>query len=259
MATILTEIAAYKRDFVEQAKTRYPLSELIPAALDTAAPADFLGALEGDEISLIAELKKASPSKGVIRADFDPEKIARIYAHNGARALSVLTDEAYFQGSNAYLPAARRAAELPVLRKDFTIDPYQVYEARLIGADAVLLIVALLDGGQLEDLLGLAGDLGLTVLVEVHTGVEVERALQVGARLIGINNRDLKTFRTTLETSFELRSRLPAGVTVVSESGIECRQDMERLSAAGVDAVLVGEALMRAADIGAEVRALLGR
>ncbi len=258
MANILEEIAAYKREFVAQARYRKSLEEVRAAAHDTPEPADFTGALQGNEIALIAEIKKASPSKGLIRADFDPEEIADAYAQNGARALSVLTDEAYFQGSDAYLQAARRVSGLPVLRKDFTVDPYQIYEARLIGADAILLIVALMDGGQLEDFLGLSEELGLSGLVEVHTAAELGRALACQARLIGVNNRDLKTFETTLDTTFELLEKLPAGSTTISESGIHNREDVERLSAAGVDAILVGEALMRQADIGAKVRELLG-
>ena len=258
MATILEEIAAYKREFVERAQYDKPLAEVRAVALDMAAPADFAGALQGGEIALIAEVKKATPSKGVIRADFDPEEIAAIYAENGARALSVLTDEAYFQGSNDYLQAARRVAGLPVLRKDFTIDAYQIYEARSIGADAILLIVALMDGGQLEDFQGLGEELGLSVLVEVHTAEELERAISSRARLIGINNRNLKTFETTLETTFELLEKMPQGITTISESGIGHREDVEQLSAAGVDAILVGESLMREADIGAKMRELLG-
>ena len=258
MADILQEIAAYKREFVAQRKREKPLVDVRSAAFDTAAPADFVGALRQEGISLIAELKKASPSKGIIRADFDPETIADIYAENGARALSVLTDEAYFQGCDAYLQAARRVAGLPALRKDFTVDPYQLYEARLLGADAILLIVALMDGGQLEDFLGLGDELGLGVLVEVHTAAELDRALSVGPCLIGVNNRDLKSFETSLETTFELLEKIPSQVTTVSESGIDSRADIERLEAAGVDAVLIGEALMRQTDIGAKVRELLG-
>ena len=258
MTDILQEIAAYKREFVAQRKYQKPLADVRSAARDTPEPADFLGALQQEGISLIAEVKKASPSKGVIRADFDPERIAAAYAENGARALSVLTDEAYFQGCDAYLVAARRESGLPTLRKDFTIDAYQLHEARAIGADAVLLIVALMDGSQLGDLLGLGEELGLSALVEVHTDDELRRALGAGARLVGINNRDLKTFTTSLDTTFALLEEIPDSITTVSESGIHHRQDVERLQAAGVDAVLIGEALMREQDIGAKVRELLG-
>lgn len=258
MGNILEEIVEYKREFVARAKYHKPLAEVRARAMDSPDPADFAGALRAPGISLIAEVKKASPSKGLIRADFDPERIAAAYAENGARALSVLTDEAYFQGSDAHLQSARRAAGLPVLRKDFLVDPYQVYQARLLGADAVLVIVALMDGSQLEDFLGLAGELDLAALVEVHDQTELSRAGQAGAGLVGINNRDLRSFATSLETTFALLPQVSAGTLVVSESGIESRQDVERLETAGVDAVLVGEALMRASDIGAKVRELLG-
>jgi indole-3-glycerol phosphate synthase len=214
--------------------------------------------LAADGIALIAEVKKASPSKGVIRADFDPERIADAYAANGARCLSVLTDEAYFQGCDAYVQMAKEVAGLPVLRKDFTIDEYQLYEARIIGADAILLIAALMDSSQLDDCLGLAGELGLSALVEVHDDDELLRAKAAGAGLVGINNRDLRTFATTLETTFALLPQVPKGTVVVSESGIGDRRDVERLAAAGVDAILVGESLMRETDIGAKVRELLG-
>ena len=258
MADILSEIAAYKREFVADRKRERSLADVRAQARDTPAPADFMGALTADGIALIAEVKKASPSKGVIRADFDPEWIADAYAAHGARCLSVLTDEAYFQGCDAYVQMAKAVAGLPVLRKDFTIDEYQLYEARVIGADAVLLIVALMDSSQLDDYLGLAEELELDALVEVHDGAELTRAKAAGARLIGVNNRDLRTFETTLETTFALVEQMPEGAVVVSESGIGNRGDVERLEAAGVDAILVGESLMREDDIGAKVRELLG-
>ena len=195
----------------------------------------------------------------MIRADFNPEKIAAIYAEGGASALSILTDEAYFQGSNGYLTAARRVAVLPALRKDFTVDEYQIHEARVLEADAILLIVALMDGGQLADFQGMGEELGMAVLVEVHTAEEMARAGAANARLIGINNRDLNSFETTLETTFDLLERLPADVTTVSESGINTRADVEQLQAAGLDAILVGESLMRSDDIGAKTRELLGQ
>ena len=258
MADILSEIAAYKREFVAARQRQRSLADVRAHARDTPMPADFAGALAADGIALIAEVKKASPSKGVIRADFDPERIADAYAANGARCLSVLTDEAYFQGCDAYVQMAKEVAGLPVLRKDFTIDEYQIYEARVIGADAILLIAALMDSSQLDDYLGLAGDLELDALVEVHDGAELARTKAAGARLVGINNRDLRTFATTLETTFALVDQMPEGAVVVSESGIENRGHVERLAAAGVDAILVGESLMREADIGAKVRELLG-
>ena len=255
---ILTEIAAYKRDWVERCKSERPLTEVRAQASDVAPAHDFAAALRADGMSLIAEIKKASPSKGVIRADFDPEHIAEIYADNGARALSVLTDEAYFQGSDGFLTAARRVAQLPILRKDFTVDEYQIYEARVIGADAVLLIVALMDGSQLDDLLGLGRESGLSVLVEAHDEAELRRAVEIGADLIGINNRNLRTFETTLETTFRLQPLVPDGAITVSESGIDARHHVDELGAAGVDAILVGEAFMREQDIGAKVRELIG-
>ncbi len=258
MANILEEIAEYKRAFVAQRKRRHSLQDVRLRAADSPAPADFVAALNQEGISLIAEVKKASPSKGVIRQDFDPERIAATYAENGARCLSVLTDEAYFQGSDAYLQAARAASQLPSLRKDFTVEEYQLYEARALGADAVLLIVSLMDGSQLADYIGLAGELELAALVEVHDQSELARAAAARAQLIGVNNRDLKTFKTTLDTTFELLDNMPEGALVVSESGINHREDVERLAEAGVDAVLVGEALMRERDIGAKVRELLG-
>lgn len=258
-ASFLDQIAASKRQVVARRKAQRPAADLRLQARDTPDPADFGAVLRGPGVALIAEVKKASPSKGLIRADFDPEQIARDYAGNGAAALSVLTDEAYFQGCDAHLQSARRAAGIPVLRKDFTVDPYQIHEARLLGADAVLLIVALLDGGQLEDFQGLARELGLAALVEVHTREQLERALGVQALLVGINNRDLKTFETTLDVTFALRPFVPRGVTLVSESGIDSHDHVRQLGQAGVDAVLVGEALMRAEDVGAAVRRLLGR
>ena len=260
MADILSEIAAYKREFVadRQRQRQRSLADVRAHARDAPAPADFAGALTADGIALIAEVKKASPSKGVIRADFDPEQIADAYAANGARCLSVLTDEAYFQGCDAYVQMAKEVAGLPVLRKDFTIDEYQLYEARVIGADAILLIVALMDSSQLDDSLGLADELQLDALVEVHDGAELARAKAAGARLVGVNNRDLRTFETSLETTFALLDQMPEGAVVVSESGIGDRGDVERLADAGVNAILVGESLMREADIGAKVRELLG-
>lgn len=258
MADILSEIAAYKRDWVAAALVRRPLAEVRAAALDGAAPRDFGGALGREGISLIAEVKKASPSKGVIRQDFDAAAIARTYAGAGARALSVLTDEAYFQGRDTYLQIARQVSGLPVLRKDFIVDPYQIYESRLIGADAILLIAALMDGEQLDDFHGLGRELDMAVLVEVHDELEMARAVMAGAQIIGINNRDLRSFQTRLETTFALLPAVPDGAISVSESGIGCRQDVERLAAAGVDAMLVGESLMREADVGAKVRELLG-
>ncbi|MEE2657779.1 MAG: indole-3-glycerol phosphate synthase TrpC [Candidatus Latescibacterota bacterium] len=259
MMDILEEIAHYKREFVTRRQAEKPLVEVVAEVRDCPPTQDFAGALAEEGVALIAEVKKASPSKGIIREDFDPEMLASEYAANGASALSVLTDEAYFQGCNAHLQSARAAGSIPVLRKDFTVDPYQIHEARVIGADAILLIVALMDGGQLEDFLGIGTELGLSVLVEVHTREELERALSAQAALVGINNRDLHTFETRLETTFELSQFVPPDTTLVSESGVNTRSDVEALQAAQVAAVLVGEAIMREEDVGAKVRELTGR
>lgn len=259
MAQILEEIAAYKKEFVAHRKYARPAADMKSAAGDAGPARCFRDALEQDGISLIAELKKASPSAGLLRPDFDPEAIASIYVEHGARALSVLTDEAYFQGCDDYLRRVRGLVSVPVLRKDFIIDPYQIYEARAIGADAILIIVALMDGRQLDDFLSLSQEMGLTALVEIHTDVELTRACAAHAALIGINNRDLRTFHTNLETTLELRSGVPDDVVLVSESGIHDRHDVELLEGAGVDAILVGEALVREQDIGGKIDELLGQ
>lgn len=211
------------------------------------------------EIRLLAEVKKASPSKGLIRADFDPVKIALTYEQAGASAVSVLTDEKYFQGHLSYLEAVRQAINLPVIRKDFTVDRYQIYEARASGADAILLIVAALSKGELMEFMALATDLEMASLVETHTSEELDIALEIGARIIGVNNRNLQTFETKLETTLELASRLPDDRVLVSESGIFTRADVESLLSAGVDVILVGESLMREPDPAVKVRELLGK
>lgn len=260
--SVLACIVETKRAEVDQARAEAPLAAWVDSLADLPPTRDFAGAVRrgpGDPIRVIAEVKKASPSKGVIRADFDPVAVARAYAANGAAALSVLTDRDYFQGGLKDLEAVREAVDLPLLRKDFTIDPYQVYEARRHGADAVLLIAAVLDDGELKTLAELAASLGLAALVEAHTEAEVERAVAAGAGLVGINNRDLATFDTTLETTFRLLAGIPPEVVRVSESGIERRDQVARLEAAGLDAVLVGESLMRRPDVGAALRELLGR
>ena len=220
---------------------------------------DFAGALrQRDGVALIAEVKKASPSAGIIRADFDPVQIAREYEAVGAAALSVRTDKKFFQGQLEYLRLIRQAVRLPLLRKDFIIDERQLHETALAGADAVLLIVAILDDAQLKDYRALAGKLRLAALVEVHDDRELDRALNAGAEIIGINNRDLKTFRTNLVTTEKLAARIPAGKIIVAESGIHSRADVRRVASAGARAILVGESLMRSSDIAGKVKELLG-
>ena len=254
---ILDDIIAARRDDLVAAKREQPLASLQARPGWALARRGFTAALRARRPAVIAEVKKASPSKGVIRADFDPVAIARRYADCGAAAISVLTEERYFQGSPAYLEAIRAAVTVPLLRKDFIVDPYQVAEARAWGADAILLIVAALDDAALGELHAAALDLGLDVLVEAHTAEEVDRAAAVGATLVGINNRDLRTFVTTLETAERLRPRLPANALGIAESGIETPADVARLRRAGYDVFLVGESLMRQPDPGAALQALL--
>ncbi|MDA8246750.1 indole-3-glycerol phosphate synthase TrpC [Acidithiobacillus sp.] len=254
MADILKEIIARKREELAGRQARLGLTELQSAVALTAPPRDFIGAIQAKitqgQAAVIAEIKKASPSAGVIREDFNPVTIAWDYATHGAACLSVLTDAHYFQGADLYLTAAREACTLPVLRKDFCIDPYQVWEARAIGADAILLIVAALSDAELQGLEATAQSLDLAVLVEVHDVAELQRALKLRTPLIGINNRDLRRFVTTIETTLQLLSEIPEGRIVVTESGIHCREDVATLRAAGVGAFLVGEAFMRAAQPG---------
>lgn len=264
--SVLSEILAEKRTEVHCARRRRPVAELERQIAAMPPPRDFAAALRagsplpqaGKGPALIAEVKKASPSKGVLRADFDPVRIARIYAENGAACLSVLTDEPYFQGHLSYLRAIREVTDRPLLRKDFIIDDYQLLEAREAGADAVLLIAAALRPGELEWLLEATEILGMSALVEIHDADELEEVLTTPARMIGINNRDLHTFRTTLQTTLDLLPRIPSDRLIVSESGIQRRADVERLAEAGVHAILVGEALMREEDIAAKMRELLG-
>lgn len=257
--SVLSEILADKRTEVYCAKKRRPLTEL-QQHIDHLPPTrDFIGALlAAPRPALIAEVKKASPSKGVIRSDFDPVEITRIYDQNGAACISVLTDENYFQGNLAYLRAAREVTDKPLLRKDFLIDEYQLFEARAAGADAVLLIAAALKPAEIQSMLATAESLRLAVLVEVHNDEELDLALGTSARMIGINNRDLHTFRTTLKVTLEMMPRIPPDRIVVSESGINHRVDVLRLAEAGVHAILVGESLMRERDIAAKMHELLG-
>ncbi|HEX5960600.1 MAG TPA: indole-3-glycerol phosphate synthase TrpC [Rhodanobacteraceae bacterium] len=263
MNDILRRILKRKREEVTERKARVPLAELRARQADAAPPRGFAGAMQRrigqGRAAVIAEVKRASPSRGLIRAAFDPAAFARSYAAGGAACLSVLTDVDFFQGSDVYLGAARDACSLPVLRKDFTVDVYQVHEARAIGADAILLIAVALDNAALVNLHALAIECGLDVLVEVHNAVDLQRALTLttpARTLIGINNRDLRTFATSIETTLLLRPDVPPDRLLVSESGIATRDDVARLRAGGVQAFLVGEACMRADDPGAELARL---
>jgi indole-3-glycerol phosphate synthase len=260
MRNILERILATKHVEVGQARAARPLAALRADAEQRGDLRDFVGALRrklaAGQPAVIAEVKKASPSKGVLRADFDPAAIARSYAANGAACLSVLTDREYFHGAPEYLVQARDASGLPALRKDFIVDAYQVVEARAMGADAILLIVAALDDVQLREFEALALALGMAVLVEVHDAAELERALRLATPLVGVNNRNLRTFDTTLDTTLSLLPRIPADRIVVTESGILAPADVARMRRAHVNAFLVGEAFMRAPDPGAELARL---
>ncbi len=257
---ILDDIVAHKKKTLDRQKVSVSLSSLEELAEKAARPRGFAEALsKSAEIALIAEIKKASPSAGIIREDFDALEIGKTYESCGASAISVITDEHFFQGSLSRLEKVTRAVSIPVLRKDFVIDPLQIYEARAAGADAVLLIVSILSDTELSDFLALCKDLALDALVEVHTAEELDRALGTDARVIGINNRNLKTFQVDLKTTERLVAHIPKGVLCVSESGINNHDDMKRLGEAGVDAVLVGTSLMKAQDVGAKVKELLRR
>jgi indole-3-glycerol phosphate synthase len=260
VSNVLDEIVARKRIEIEERRRAVPV-ERLRAQVAAAAPVrDFVAALrEAAGVGLIAEVKQASPSAGLLRADFDPVAIARTYEAHGAACISVLTDEPYFQGKLEHLQAVRRAVSLPVLRKDFILDRFQVLEARAAGADCVLLIAECLEPGVLRDLHSCAGEVGLHTLIEIYDPDNLDRVLALEPALLGINNRNLKTFVTDLDHTLRLLERIPPETLVVSESGIRSRADVERLGRAGVRAILVGESLMREADIGAKVDELLGR
>jgi indole-3-glycerol phosphate synthase len=260
MSDILDRIVAVKREEVAAARAARDLASLRREAEARGGQRDFVGALRARIASggaaVIAEIKKASPSQGVLREVFEPAAIAASYERHGAACLSVLTDAQFFQGAPAYLEQARAACALPVLRKDFMVDAYQVFEARAMGADCILLIAACLDDAQMTDLEAQAHALGMAVLVEVHDGAELERALRLSTPLVGINNRNLRSFDVTLETTLGLLGQVPADRLLVSESGILARADVQRMRSANVHAFLVGEAFMRAADPGAALQAL---
>ncbi len=259
---ILKKILATKADELQAARQATPLAELKARHRDTPPTRGFANALTEraavSQDAVIAEIKKASPSAGLIRADFNPEALAQSYQRGGAAALSVLTDEVYFQGHRAHLVAARQAVDLPVIRKDFLIDEWHIWDSAVLGADAVLLIVAALDDAQLQALAALADELGMSVLVEVHDDQELARALKVNIGLLGINNRDLHVFKTDLNTSLRLAPQVPESRLVVAESGIHTPEDVKMLQAGGVGAFLIGESLMRQPDPGQALRALFG-
>jgi indole-3-glycerol phosphate synthase len=259
---ILKKILDHKMGEVSLSKIAMPLSELRARVAGLPPTRAFRAALlrtsDANRTAIIAEVKKGSPSKGVIRADFDPLRIAAIYAENGAACLSVLTDEHFFMGSLEYLKKIRKIVKLPLLRKDFIFDPYQVYEARSAGADAILLIAAMLDLPMLKDLASLAGELALDVLLEVHEEKELEKALEVECGMIGINNRNLRTFETNLETTERLAPLVPSDRLIVAESGINSRQEILHLHKFGAKVFLIGESLMREPDIGSKLREFLG-
>ncbi len=262
MSDILKKILAVKAQEIAAAQVIKPLAVMRAEAGQAAPARDFVGAIRAKiaagQAAVIAEIKKASPSKGVLRADFRPAEIAASYAQHGAACLSVLTDEQFFQGSAEYLKQARAACALPVLRKDFIVGEYQIYEARAMGADAILLIAAALDVKQMKSFEALAHSLGMAVLVEVHNGEELEGALQLTTPLIGVNNRNLRTFEVSLRTTLDLLPRIPADRIVVTESGILNAEDVQLMRANHVNAFLVGEAFMRADDPGAELAKVFG-
>jgi len=254
----LDKIVAEKLSELEQRQKTAPLSEIEAAAREKPSPLDLAAALKGEGISLIAEVKRASPSKGVLNSELDPVKLARTYLQGGATAISVLTEERYFMGSGKDLEAVKNALPaVPVLRKDFILKPYQVFESRAWGADAILLITAILDDSELKELLSLSHKLGMQCLVEVHNKEELKRALAGGAKIIGINNRDLDTLAVDINVTKKLRPLIPSDRLVVSESGFKGREDIEKLREWGINAVLIGEALVTAEDVSAKIKELL--
>ncbi len=257
MSDVLTKICADKRDHIDAKMRVQSLNNLKVLLEDQDKTRGFINTLKQKKVALIAEVKKASPSKGVIRQDFDPVDIATQYETHGASCLSVLTDEPYFQGSDEYFTRIRDAVALPMLRKDFMIDEYQIYESRVLGADCVLLIMACLSDSQASDFYALASSLGMDVLVEVHDEEELMRALKFNPQMVGVNNRNLKTLDVDLQTGLNLSSMMPSNVLRVAESGINQNDDIQRFEAAGYSAFLVGESLMRQDDIGVAVKELL--
>ncbi|MBT4889653.1 MAG: indole-3-glycerol phosphate synthase TrpC [Rhodospirillales bacterium] len=261
MSDVLTEICEAKRDFVRDRRGQTPISELFVKAKEASEPRGFIASLrkslDEGRYGLIAEIKFASPSKGLIRKNFDPKSLAEAYERGGASCISVLTDEPYFQGKDQYLIEARNAISLPVLRKDFMIDPYQVVEARALGADCILLIMAALSDGQAYELEAAAVEQGMDVLIEVHNHIELDRALNLESPLIGVNNRSLKTLKVDIATSEELLEDFPEDRIAVSESGLYTPQDLSRMADAGANCFLVGESLMRQDDVEAATRTLL--
>jgi len=259
MSTVLDKICADKRRHIQRKKAYIPLSNLKAKSEDQSPTRGFIRTLKAHSPALIAEVKKASPSKGIIREDFDPVAIAKTYASNGAACLSVLTDEPYFQGHDDYLIAIRAAVNIPILRKDFMLDAYQVYEARAMGADCILLIMAALEDTQAAELYDLATSLELDTLFEVHDETELERCLALAPKMVGVNNRNLKTLEVDLATGMNLALSMPQDVLRVAESGINDYETVETFAAAGFNAFLIGESLMRESDIGAATRKILGK